>query len=222
MVAAQQRRKIPFWALPVVAVLPVWGFVYAGVLATPEAEISDPVLVLGEEIYGNCAGCHGAEGGGGQGRPLADGDVLLTFPNIEDHIAWVTEGSALVGGAGNPYGNPDRPGGQRISGSDGYGQMAGWGPTLTEEEIFAVVRYEREVLSGGVPEGEAAADEDGAGATAPDSEVDADPAGGALDGEGNGAVGASGTAGDPAVGGSAGTGETSSEDPVGDGEAADG
>lgn len=151
--AAQTRRKIPFWAVPVLAVLPVWGFVYAGSMATPEEGISDPELLLGEEVYANCSGCHGANGEGGAGRPLSGGDVLLTFPEFDDHLAWIAEGSALVGGAGNPYGDPDRPGGQRVSGSDGYGQMVGWGGTLSEEELRAVTRYEREVLSGEVVEG---------------------------------------------------------------------
>lgn len=155
--AAQSRRKIPYWAVPVLAVLPVWGFVYAGSMATPEEGLADPELLLGQEVYANCSGCHGANGEGGAGRPLDGGDVLLTFPDFEDHVAWVAEGSALVGGAGNPYGDPDRPGGQRISGSDGYGQMVGWAGTLSEEEIRAVTRYEREVLSGGAPEGGAEA-----------------------------------------------------------------
>ncbi len=195
VVAAQRRRTIPFWALPVVAILPIWGFIYAGSLATPEEDLSDPELVLGEEVYANCSGCHGANGEGGAGRPLSNGDVLLTFPDIEDHIAWINEGSALVGGAGNPYGDPDRPGGQRISGSDGYGQMAAWGGTLSEEEVRAVARYEREVLSGGEPEGETAAGE--GGATAGDSNVAEGSDEGADQVEGGGGEGdAEGSTGD--------------------------
>ena len=153
VLAAQSRRKIPFWALPVLAVLPLWGFVYAGSLSTPQEDLSDPELVLGEDVFGQCSACHGANGEGGIGRPLDGGEVLLTFPNIDDQIEWVSEGSALVGGAGNPYGDPGRPGGQEVSGSGGFGQMPAFGGSLSEEEIRAVVRYEREVLSGGAPEG---------------------------------------------------------------------
>jgi mono/diheme cytochrome c family protein len=190
VVAAQNRRKIPFWAVPVLAVLPLWGFVYAGSLATPEAELTDPELVLGEELYGNCSGCHGANGEGGSGRPLNGGEVLLTFPDIEDHIAWVAEGSALVGGAGNPYGSPDRPGGQQVSGAGGYGQMPGFAGSLSEEEIRAVTRYEREVLSGGAAEG----GEGGAGA------------GESAEGGESAGEGTEGETGDPGEGGDAGDG----------------
>ena len=42
--------------------------------------------------------CHGASGQGGVGPRLAGGEVLKTFPNIDDHIAWVTNGSAGVKG----------------------------------------------------------------------------------------------------------------------------
>lgn len=191
VLAAQSRRKIPFWAVPVLALLPVWGFVYAGSLAEPEEDLSDPVLVLGEEVYRNCAGCHGANGGGGAGRPLNEGDVLLTFPDIADQVEWVREGSALVGGAGNPYGSPDRPGGQRISGEGGYGQMPGF--DLTEEELIAVSRYEREVLSGGPPEGEAAAGAQGAGEGGGEGSQE-DPGAGGDAGDGGGSTGDGGAA----------------------------
>jgi mono/diheme cytochrome c family protein len=146
--AALARPKVPKWAIPVLAALPLWALVYAGTLYIPSAASADPVLAEGEEIYAvQCAGCHGGAGGGGQGRPLSNGDVLLTFPDPQEHIAWVEEGSALVG-AGNPYGDPDRPGGQHVAGETAGGEMPGFGETLSEEEIVAVVRYEREILSG--------------------------------------------------------------------------
>jgi mono/diheme cytochrome c family protein len=146
--AALARPKVPKWAVPVLAALPLWALVYAGSLYIPSAASADPVLAEGEEIYSvQCSGCHGGAGGGGQGRPLSNGDVLLTFPDPQDHIDWVREGTALVG-EGNPYGDPDRPGGQHIAGETAGGDMPGFGETLTPEEIVAVVRYEREVLSG--------------------------------------------------------------------------
>lgn len=46
-------------------------------LANPYAE-DDLALAEGERLYGwfNCAGCHGANGGGGMGPPFADGDWI--------------------------------------------------------------------------------------------------------------------------------------------------
>ena len=214
VVAALTRRKIPFWAVPVLAVLPVWGFVYAGSLATPEEELSDPVLVLGEQVYAQCSGCHGANGEGGTGRPLNGGEVLLTFPELEDHVAWVAEGSALVGGAGNPYGNPDRSGGQRISGSEGYGQMPGFGDALSEEELIAVSRYEREVLSGGAAAGggEGGETAEGGGEAEGSGEGDAEDGG-----EGGDAGGGGGSTDD---GGAAANEDGAGEDTGSDGDGA--
>lgn len=146
--AAVRRPKIPRYAIPVLAALPVWALVYAGTLVQPSADL-DPELTEGGRVYAAaCSGCHGANGEGGTGRPL--GDVLATFPEKADHIAWIENGSPE---AGTPYGSPDRPGGQRISGSDGYTtKMPGFKDSLTPEEIAAVTRYEREVLGGGEPE----------------------------------------------------------------------
>ena len=146
--AAIRRPKVPKFAIPVLAALPVWALVYAGTFATP-AQSLDPELELGQETYQtNCSGCHGGGGEGGTGRPLAN-QVLLTFPNKADHLAWVHNGSPA---AGTPYGAADRPGGQHVSQTGGFGAMPAFAGTLTDEEIAAVVRYEREVLGGGEPE----------------------------------------------------------------------
>ncbi len=137
---------MPRWALSVLALLPIWAFVYAGSLVVPEEGITDPVLLEGQGIYArSCASCHGNDGGGGTGRPLSGGEVLLTFPDPAEHIAWVVNGSPAEG---TPYGNPDRPGGQHISSETSGRAMPGFGDSLTEEEVIAVVRYEREILGG--------------------------------------------------------------------------
>ena len=160
--AAMARPKIPKWAIPVLAALPLWALVYAGSLYIPSAASADPVLQEGQDIYDQqCSGCHGGTGGGGQGRPLSNGDVLLTFPDPQDQIDWVTQGSALVG-EGNPYGDPKRPGGQHVAGETAGGVMPAFGGTLTPEEIVAVVRYEREVLSGEVDSALASGEGEGA------------------------------------------------------------
>ena len=141
--AALERKKMPLWVLPVVALLPLWAFLYVGTLSEPEVEVEGQ-LALGATIYQQCSGCHGAGGGGGAGRQLNNGEVLLTFPAIDDMLEFVAVGT--VGFSGRPYGDPDRPGGAHIGGD--YGNMPAFLGTLTDEELLAVVRHEREVLSG--------------------------------------------------------------------------
>lgn len=218
--AAMSRPKIPVWALPVLAMLPIWAIVYAGVLFVPEEGITDPVLLEGQGVFDqSCASCHGNEGGGGVGRPLNAGQVVLTFPDPADHIAFVREGSPPEG---TPYGSADRPDGQHIARETPGGAMPPFGETLSEEELLAVVRYEREILGGetesvlasgeGVPEEgapEEGAPEEGApaaegGEGSPDAPVeeggsqDAPPApeaeaeGGNVGGEAEGGAGSEG------------------------------
>jgi mono/diheme cytochrome c family protein len=152
--AALVRKKMPVWMPPVGIAALLWVFVYAGVLFSPGVTISDPVLLQGQEVFATqCSGCHGGGGEGGTGRPLA-GQALLTFPKIEDHIAWVHDGSPAKG---TPYGDPNRPGGQHIS-QDNWGAMPAFGDALSEEEILAVVRYEREVLNDATPESDQSAE----------------------------------------------------------------
>lgn len=143
--ASLRRPRIPRWALPVLVMLPVWGYVYIGALKPADNAVAlEPELALGQQIYGTkCASCHGATGQGGVGRPLEGGEVLLTFPDAQQHIDWVVGGSTPKG---SPYGDPNRPGGQRLSQS--VGVMPAFGSSLSAEEISAVVRYEREILSG--------------------------------------------------------------------------
>jgi mono/diheme cytochrome c family protein len=81
---------------------------------------TDPVLAEGQNVYrANCASCHGNKGGGGQGPKLA-GVVEARYPNIDDHIAIITNGKG--------------------------GGMPKFADRLTPEQIEAVARYEREVL----------------------------------------------------------------------------
>ena len=64
----------------------------------------------------NCAGCHGADGGGNSGPPLDDGIVVANFPDVQDQIDVVT---------------------------NGRGPMPSFGGRLSAEEIQAVVDYTR-------------------------------------------------------------------------------
>jgi mono/diheme cytochrome c family protein len=136
--AALARKRIPVWAMPVLGLLPLWAVLYAGSLSeadTGELTQLDEGAVIYEDS--GCAGCHGASGGGGVGPAFSDGAVLETFPAVEQQIAWVAGGSdSAVGGV---YG---------ANGKESKGGMPAFGGTLTEEEILAVVRHERETLSG--------------------------------------------------------------------------
>ncbi|MGH9184801.1 MAG: c-type cytochrome, partial [Acidimicrobiales bacterium] len=146
--AAKNRQKIPWWAMPVLAGLPVWAGLYAWTLESPSEGETDP-LVLGQELYENtCASCHTASGGGqdaGGSAPVdfREGALLDTWPNWRNHVAWVTLGSQ--GWPGGSYGAQEKP----IKGG-----MPAHEGTLTAEEIALVVRYERETLAGLDPEEE--------------------------------------------------------------------
>jgi mono/diheme cytochrome c family protein len=74
---------------------------------------SDP----GAAIYAaSCAGCHGADGGGGTGPQLSDGNVVTAFPDAADEVTFVT---------------------------DGEGSMPAFGSRLSPEQIQQVVDYTR-------------------------------------------------------------------------------
>lgn len=146
--AALTRKKIPIWAMPVLAFLPVWAILYVGGLSP--ADTGEPTQIeLGAEIYNaSCATCHGSGGGGGVGRPLADGSVVATFPDLLGQLAFVYHGSAITGPNGTPYGDPNREGGGHSTYSFNGNAMPQFGKTLTGAELLAVVRHERETLSG--------------------------------------------------------------------------
>ncbi|HEY6533046.1 MAG TPA: cytochrome c [Acidimicrobiales bacterium] len=146
--AAITRKKIPFWAMPVLAFLPVWAIIYVGGLA--EADTGEPSqLELGAQIYqASCQSCHGATGAGGVGRPLSNGDVVKTFPDLLGHLEFVYHGSAKTGPKDTPYGDPNREDGQHLTLSYNGNPMPEFGESLTGAELLAVVRYEREGLSG--------------------------------------------------------------------------
>jgi mono/diheme cytochrome c family protein len=134
------KSGIPWWMMPVLLVLPFWAMIYMGAFAEPAAEGGPRT---GPQIYvsAGCGSCHGPTGGGGVGPKLSGGETKLTFPNPEDMIKWVAEGSASS--RGKPYGDPNRPGGQRPAASGG---MPAFGTQLSPEEIVTVVNYVRDQL----------------------------------------------------------------------------
>ena len=152
--AAKARPKIPFWAMATLSILPLWVFMYARGLTPREQAVGGP-LGEGAEIYsGNCSSCHGSEGQGqpGLGYPFAGGEVLKTFPYIEDQLRFVYNGTLAYANAGiEGYGNPEREGGPHLT--QARGLMPGQRDELTEAEILAVVCHERYTLGGADPTG---------------------------------------------------------------------
>ena len=72
VVAAKSRKKIPFWAMAGLAMLPAWAALYLIALKPAEKVLAGPISI-GATVYGSCAGCHGADGAGGAGRVLYQG-----------------------------------------------------------------------------------------------------------------------------------------------------
>jgi mono/diheme cytochrome c family protein len=100
----------------------------------PNAAKSDGELLF----EGNCARCHtkgysygepDVPGGGAFGPSLVGGSTLRQFPNITDHVLWVTETAEL----GKQYG---------VRGVS-KGVMPHFGQMLTADQIKAIVDYER-------------------------------------------------------------------------------
>lgn len=147
--ASIKRKKIPFWAFPVLAFLPLWAVIYIGGLS-PASSGAPSQLSTGAAVFAaNCAGCHGAAGGGGVGRPMNNGNLVATFPDIIGQLEFVWVGSNGTGPAGTPYGDPAREGGQHKTLSYNGNPMPNFDKSLSQANLLAVVRYEWETLSGG-------------------------------------------------------------------------
>jgi mono/diheme cytochrome c family protein len=138
--AAKRRKKIPVWALPVVAFTPIWVLIFALTLDKPTPKEPGP-LALGAATYTSCAACHGGSGEGGVGPELDNGKVLQTFPKFADQLYWVMEGTAGFAAQGKTtYGATNKP--------LNAGIMPAWGDSLTPSQLIGVVRHEREKISG--------------------------------------------------------------------------
>jgi mono/diheme cytochrome c family protein len=134
--AAKARKRIPYWAMPVLAALPLWGYVYVRTLEPPPTGETDP-LVLGTELYlANCASCHGASGQGVSAPAFVDGAVVETWPDWRDHVMWVKLGTD--GWPAATYGANNTPVG-------GAGTMPAFGGQLTDQETAQIVLHEREL-----------------------------------------------------------------------------
>ncbi len=143
--AHQRRRKIPFWAMPVLIALPLWAYVFQRTLEPPPKGEGGPAA-LGAELFASngCAGCHGATGGGGVGPAFTGGAIYQTWPSFVDHFHWVRLGSAgWTQQYGDTYGATDKPVG---------GGMPGFGPDqVTDGQLAAIILHERLDLGGADP-----------------------------------------------------------------------
>jgi len=140
--AAARRTGIPVWMVPVLAILPIWAVLYYVSFESHTRAVALTPLQLGAQVFSqSCSPCHGAKGEGGVGPKLAGGEAKLTFPNQADHIAWVETGSGPH--KGQPYGDPNRAGGQHVAKTGGMPPFKG---QLTDAQIQAVVTYERDGL----------------------------------------------------------------------------
>lgn len=151
--AANNRKKVPAWAMPVLLFLPVWAFMYVGLLEEPTRE--EGVLYEGGQIYAeHCASCHGAAGGGGVGPAFTNGAVVAQFSSATAQVEWITKGTDGFDAEGrDTYGsNGD---------VDVAQNMPAFAEKLTSEELFLVTYYERVELGGyedGLAEAEAVFD----------------------------------------------------------------
>lgn len=138
--AANARKKIPWWAAPVLLFLPLWSFLYVQTLDKPKAKAAG-ALAEGQLIYAKCAGCHGAGGAGAGAIPgFTNGQLLAVFPQAAGQVEWVIKGSDGFKAVGT-YGATNRP----VAGG-----MPAWASTLTAKELLSVIYYER-VQFGGQP-----------------------------------------------------------------------
>jgi len=152
--AAKSRRRIPFWAMATLSLLPVWAFLYLRSVTESEEVVEGPIG-LGAEVYNQCSSCYMPNGQGGAGRPLWQGSVLATFPRIEDMLNFVYAGSQEYVSAGiESFGDPQREGGAHAPLAYNGAPMPGFGGQLTEYQILAVVCHERYTLSGADPTSE--------------------------------------------------------------------
>lgn len=145
--AALSRRKIPYWALPVLAALPLWAYVYQATLEpAPSGELTP--VEAGGEIYVSsaCAGCHGAGGAGSASVPGFTG-VQETWPDFRDHMMWIRIGNAgwYAASGEEVYGATEKV-------SNGGSMPAH--PSLTDQELAEVVLYERVAFDGMEESGE--------------------------------------------------------------------
>lgn len=88
----------------------------------------------------DCARCHGEDGTGGSAPRLDGGAILETFPECDEHLRWVSLGSARwVRDVARTYGAGSKP---------VRGGMPGFGDRLDPRELRLLVIFTRVVFGG--------------------------------------------------------------------------
>ena len=121
MTKSAGRGLAALWRVAILAVVAMLaGCAPGDGEATPADAAAAAELDDGRRVYVQyCAACHGSDGQGGVGPKLAEGEVVERYPDRAAHRQVVV---------------------------DGRGQMPAWGGVLSDDDIDAVVRYEREGL----------------------------------------------------------------------------
>lgn len=172
-ITERTASSIPSWLGAILLIVPAFGLLYLALGASAECGTGTELRVdritglvencdgtpfegrgagggggdfiaAGQEVFADCAACHGPQGQGAGAFPALTG-VLTTFGSCADHIEWVSLGSAGFVAAGrNTYGDTaqavDPPG------------MPSFGGSLSEEQLASVVAFERVRIGGGNPE----------------------------------------------------------------------
>jgi mono/diheme cytochrome c family protein len=148
--AARNRKRVPYWAASVLALLPLWGMIYYYSVQPPPAGENDP-LVIGKDVYttAGCSGCHGASGEGGVGQKLKDGHVLETFADPLSMAHWIRFGAAEGARPNGSYGDPDAK--RSVNDLPSSAMPAFDEGTIPDEKLAALIIYVREELSEGEP-----------------------------------------------------------------------
>ena len=99
------------------SLLPIWAVHVRALGHRRPPEVVRARSASAPRSTATCSSCHGGSGEGGVGRPFTAGEVLQTFPHIEDQLRFVYFGTAEYNLAGvDAYGNPDREGGPHTTG----------------------------------------------------------------------------------------------------------
>lgn len=135
--------KVPGWLYPTYVLIPILaiGLLLSVVrVSNEQAASAGPTLPGGAEYAAQCAACHGPDGGGGVGPALKDTHTV--FPDPTEQFAWVKENASTHSG---PYGADNK-------GNAGKGAVPGampkFGGSLSDDQIWDVVIYERVSFAG--------------------------------------------------------------------------
>lgn len=138
--------KVPGWLYPTYVLIPILaiGLLLSVVRVSNEtASSAGPALPGGPEYAAQCAACHGPDGGGGVGPALKDTHTV--FPDPTEQFNWVKDQANVHSG---PYGADNK--GNAGKGAS-PGAMPKFGGSLSDDQVWDVVIYERATFAGEDP-----------------------------------------------------------------------